>query len=251
MRKVARDGWPALLLVGVVVLGWQVAVSLTEVRPQVLPSPLRVLQQGWIYRADLWANTVPTLVETAVGFAVSLTVGWVLAIAMDFVPWLRRALIPLLVTSQTLPIVAIAPLMIIWFGFGLLPKVLVIALVTFFPVTVGLVEGFAAADRSATDLLRSMGASRLQQFRYLRLPGALPRFFTALRIGIAYAVTGAIFAEYVGATSGLGIFMSVQKNSFRTDLVLAAVVVTALLSVLLYALTYLVERAVVPWNRAR
>jgi ABC-type nitrate/sulfonate/bicarbonate transport system permease component len=251
LRKVARDGWPALLLVGVVVLGWQVAVSLTEVRPQVLPSPLRVLQQGWIYRADLWANTVPTLVETAVGFAVSLTVGWVLAIAMDFVPWLRRALIPLLVTSQTLPIVAIAPLMIIWFGFGLLPKVLVIALVTFFPVTVGLVEGFAAADRSATDLLRSMGASRLQQFRYLRLPGALPRFFTALRIGIAYAVTGAIFAEYVGATSGLGIFMSVQKNSFRTDLVLAAVVVTALLSVLLYALTYLVERAVVPWNRAR
>jgi ABC-type nitrate/sulfonate/bicarbonate transport system permease component len=172
-----------------------------------------------------------------------------LAVSMDFVPWLRRALIPLLVASQTLPIVAIAPLMIIWFGFGLLPKVLVIALVTFFPVTVGLVDGFAAAERSATDLLRSMGASRLQQFRYLRLPGALPRFFTALRIGIAYAVTGAIFAEYVGATAGLGIFMSVQQHSFRTDLVLAAVLVTALLSVLLFALTYLVERAVVPWSR--
>jgi ABC-type nitrate/sulfonate/bicarbonate transport system permease component len=249
LRRVARDGWPALLLVGVVVLGWQVAVNVTGVRPQVLPSPLRVLQQGWTHRADVWANTVPTCVETAVGFTVSLTVGWVLAVSMDFVPWLRRALIPLLVSSQTLPIVAIAPLMIIWFGFGLLPKVLVIALITFFPVTVGLVDGFAAAERSATDLLRSMGASRLQQFRYLRLPGALPRFFTALRIGIAYAVTGAIFAEYVGATAGLGIFMSVQQHSFRTDLVLAAVLVTALLSVLLFALTYLVERAVVPWSR--
>jgi ABC-type nitrate/sulfonate/bicarbonate transport system permease component len=249
VRELARDGWPSLLLVVVVVLGWQVAVNLTGVRPQVLPSPLRVVQQGWAYRADVWVNTVPTLIETAVGFTVSIAVGWVLAVSMDFVPWLRRALIPLLVASQTIPIVAIAPLLIIWFGFGLLPKVLVIALITFFPVTVGLVEGFAAAERSATDLLRSMGASRLQQFRYLRLPGALPRFFTALRIGITYAVTGAIFAEYVGATAGLGIFMSVQKNSFRTDLVLAAVLVTALFSLLLFALTYLVERVVVPWSR--
>ena len=140
-------------------------------------------------------------------------------------------------------------MLIIWFGFGLLPKVLVIALVTFFPITVGLIEGFAATDRQATSLLRSMGASRWQQFRYVRLPGALPRFFTALRIGITYAVTGAIFAEYVGATAGLGIFMSLQKNSFRTDLVLAAVLVTALLSVALFLLTYAVERLVVPWYR--
>ena len=157
-------------------------------------------------------------------------------------PWLRRALTPLLVASQTLPIVAIAPLMIIWFGFGLLPKVVVIALVTFFPIAIGLIEGFAATDRQATNLLRSMGASRLDQFRYVRLPGAMPSFFTALRIGITYAVTGAIFAEYVGATAGLGIFMQVQKNSFRTDLVLAAVVVTAAVSVTLFALTYLVQR---------
>ena len=101
----------------------------------------------------------------------------------------------------------------------------------------------------ATNLLRSMGASRWDQFRYVRLPGALPSFFTALRIGITYAVTGAIFAEYVGATAGLGIFMNLQKNSFRTDLVLAAVVVTALISVALFALTHVVERLVIPWHR--
>jgi ABC-type nitrate/sulfonate/bicarbonate transport system permease component len=240
---------PPLVLVAVGLAVWQWYVTVAEVRPQVLPSPLRVLEQGWAYREQIWANTVPTVQVTAVGFTVSLALGWALAVAVDFSPWLRRALTPLLVASQTLPIIAIAPLLIIWFGFGLLPKVVVIALVTFFPIAVGLIEGFAATDRQATSLLRSMGASRWAQFRHVRLPGALPRFFTALRIGITYAVTGAIFAEYVGATAGLGIFMSLQKNSFRTDLVLAAVLVTALLSVTLFLLTYAVERLVIPWYR--
>jgi ABC-type nitrate/sulfonate/bicarbonate transport system permease component len=246
-RAVVRVAPPLVLIL--LCLGiWQWYVTAAGIRPQVLPTPLRVVQQGWAFRAVIWANTVPTLQVTLVGFAVSLAVGWLLAVAVDFSPWLRRALTPLLVASQTLPIIAIAPLLIIWFGFGLLPKIVVIALVTFFPVAVGLIEGFAATERPATNLLRSMGASRWQQFRYVRLPGALPRFFTSLRIGITYAVTGAIFAEYVGATVGLGLFMNLQKNSFRTDLVLAAVVVTALLSVTLFALTYLVERLVIPWN---
>jgi ABC-type nitrate/sulfonate/bicarbonate transport system permease component len=247
---VARRVGPPVVLVLLLLLVWQVCVGVFEVAPQVLPSPVRVLEQGWAHRDQLWVNTLPTLQETAIGFAVSLALGWVLAVAIDFSGWLRRALTPLLVVSQTLPIIAIAPLLIIWFGFGLLPKVVVVALVTFFPIVVGLVEGFAATDRQATGLLRSMGASRWEQFRLVRLPGALPRFFTALRIGITYAVTGAIFAEYVGATAGLGIFMNVAKNSFRTDLVLAAVVVTAGLSVALFALTYAVERLVIPWNQA-
>jgi ABC-type nitrate/sulfonate/bicarbonate transport system permease component len=240
---------PPLVLVVAGLVAWQWIVTATGVRPQVLPAPLRVVEQGWAFREQIWANTVPTLQVTAVGFGVSLVLGWALAVAVDFSPWLRRALTPLLVASQTLPIIAIAPLLIIWFGFGLLPKVVVIALVTFFPVAVGLIEGFAATDRAASDLLRSMGASRWEQFRYVRLPGALPRFFTALRIGITYAVTGAIFAEYVGARAGLGIFMNLQKNSFRTDLVLAAVVVTAVISVTLFLLTYVVERLVIPWDR--
>ncbi len=245
-----RRVWPALVVVAGLLVVWQVAVQLSGVRPQVLPTPLRVVEQGWAFRDVLWDNTVPTLQVTAVGFAVSLAVAWALAIAVDFSPFLRRALTPLLVASQTLPIIAIAPLLIIWFGFGLLPKVLVIALVTFFPVAVGLIEGFAATDREATALLRSMGASRWQRFRYVRLPGAMPSFFTALRIGITYAVTGAVFAEYVGAKAGLGIFMQLQKNSFRTDLVLAAVLVTAVLSVALFGLTFLVQRLVAPWYRA-
>ena len=246
-RRVLDRAWPPLLLVVAGLVVWQWCVTAFAIRPQVLPSPLRVLQQGWAFREQIWANTVPTVQVTAVGFAVSLALGWALAIAVDFSPWLRRALTPLLVASQTLPIIAIAPLLIIWFGFGLFLKVVVIALVTFFPIAVGLIEGFAATDRQASNLLRSMGASRWAEFRYVRLPGALPSFFTALRIGITYAVTGAIFAEYVGATAGLGIFMNLQKNSFRTDLVLAAVLVTALLSVALFGLTYLAQRLVIPW----
>ncbi|ANY08666.1 ABC transporter permease [Pseudonocardia sp. HH130630-07] len=240
---------PAALVVVALLVLWQAAVTVSGVRPQVLPSPLRVVEQGWAFRGVLWENTLPTVAVTVVGFTVSLVVAWALAVAVDFSSWLRRALTPLLVASQTLPVVAIAPLLIIWFGFGLLPKVLVIALVTFFPIAVGLIEGFAATDRSATALLRSMGASRWQRFRYVRLPGAMPSFFTALRIAITYAVTGAIFAEYVGARAGLGIFMQLQKNQFRTDLVLAAVAVTAVLSVALFGLTFLVQRLVTPWYR--
>ncbi|GAD82182.1 putative ABC transporter permease protein [Nocardia asteroides NBRC 15531] len=241
---------PSFVTVAVLVVIWQVYVTSSGVRPQVLPSPLRVVQQGWAHRAEIGTHATATLQVTLVGFAVSLVLAWTLAVIVDFSPWLRRALVPLFVASQTVPIVAIAPLMIIWFGFGLLPKVLVVALVTFFPMAVGLIEGFAAADRDAGALLRSMGASRLQEFRYVRLPSALPRFFTALRIGITYAVVGAVFAEYVGASVGLGIYMSLQKNSFRTDLVLAAVLVTALLSITLYLSTFAIERLVAPWARA-
>ncbi|NKS24523.1 ABC transporter permease subunit [Rhodococcus hoagii] len=238
---------PAVVVALALVAAWQIYVTICGIRPQVLPSPGRVLEQGWAHRDDIAVHAWATLQVTLIGFAVSLVVAWALAILVDFSPWLRRAFVPLFVVSQTLPIIAIAPLMIIWFGFGLLPKVLVIALATFFPMAIGLIEGFASADREAGALLRSMGASKWQQFRYVRLPSALPRFFTALRIGVTYAVVGAVFAEYVGASSGLGIYMSVQKNSFRTDLVLAAVLVTATISVALYLCTFAIERVVAPW----
>ncbi|WP_261773514.1 ABC transporter permease [Rhodococcoides corynebacterioides] len=236
-----------MILVAILIAVWESYVRLADVSPRVLPAPSRVVVQGWANREVIAGHAASTLQVTLLGFALALAVSWIIATCVDFSPWLRRAVVPLLVISQTLPIVALAPLMIIWFGFGILPKLLVVALVTFFPMTVGLVEGFASADRDSDRLLRSMGASRRQQFRYVRLPSAIPRFFTSLRIGITYAVVGAVFAEYVGASSGLGIYMSQQKNAFRTDLVLAAVVVTALCSVVLFLSTYLVQRIVAPW----
>lgn len=240
--------WVPLAFLAALIVVWEAAVHLSDVRPQVLPPPSLVAESGWAHRSSILAHARATLGVTAVGFGVSLVCAWVIAIAIDFSPLMRRGLIPLLVASQTVPVIAIAPLMIIWFGFGLLPKVLVVALVTFFPVAIGLVEGFSRTDREASALLRSMGAGRGREFALVRLPSAMPLFFTSLRIGITYAVIGAIFAEYVGAREGLGIYMSVQKNAFRTDLVLAAVAVTAAVSIALYLSTYLVERLVIPWH---
>ena len=170
------------------------------------------------------------------------------AVALDRWAPVRRAVEPLLVTSQTIPIVAIAPLFVIWFGFGLLPKVLIVVLVTFFPVAIALLDGFGRVDPEAMTLMRSMGATARQTFRKLRWPSALPSLFTGLRISAVYAVIGAIFGEYVGATDGLGIWMRVSQNSFRTDLVFGAILLTAIVSVALYLGVGVVERAVVPWS---
>ena len=250
LRRAAARALPALLLATAMLVAWEAYVRLSGVRPQVLPPPTRVLTEGWAFRDLIWAHLLPTLGETAIGFSLAILVGTAAAIVIDWSQAARRALYPMLVASQAIPVVAVAPLLVLWFGFGLLPKALVVALVTFFPITVGWVDGFAATERAASNLLRSMGASRWQVFRLVRLPGALPSFFSGLRIAITYAVVGAIFAEYVGAKRGLGIFMQLQQNSFRTDLVMAAVVVTAAISVTLFLATYAVERAAIPWHAA-
>jgi ABC-type nitrate/sulfonate/bicarbonate transport system permease component len=168
---------------------------------------------------------------------------------MDFTPPIRRAVYPIMVASQTLPIVAIAPLFVVIFGFGLMPKMLLVALATFFPLTVSLAAGFATADGDADRLLRSMGAGRWRIFWTVRVPGALPFFFSGLRVAITYAIGGAVFAEYQGAESGLGIYLQQMQQVFRTDLVFATVAVIAACSIALFALTYLLERWLTPWRR--
>jgi ABC-type nitrate/sulfonate/bicarbonate transport system permease component len=214
---------------------------------RVLPAPSRVATAGWADRDDLARNVLPTMRSVAVGFLVSVSFAFVLSVLLDRSRWARRAIVPLLIGSQTLPIIVLAPLMVLWFGFGLTPKVVLVALVTFFPIVVALVDGYASSDRDATTLLRTMGAGWWTGFRLLRLPSALPRFFTGLRIAITYAVVAAIFAEYAGAFSGLAVYLQGAQSSGRTDLVLAAVVVSSALTLGLYALTIALERLTVPW----
>jgi ABC-type nitrate/sulfonate/bicarbonate transport system permease component len=172
-----------------------------------------------------------------------------MSVLVDFFAPLRRALFPVLIISQTLPLVAIAPLVVLWFGFGLTPKILLVALVTFFPILVALVQGYGSADAETESLLRSMGAGRWRVFRLVRLPSASPFFFAGLRIAITYAVVGAIFAEYAGAESGLGIYMLGAKNNFRTDLVLAAVGISAILTLALFGCTVALQHLATPWTR--
>jgi ABC-type nitrate/sulfonate/bicarbonate transport system permease component len=195
----------------------------------------------------LWWHTRQTLTETVIGFLLAIAVAVVCATAIEFFGVVRRALLPVLITSQTIPIIALAPLLVLWFGYGALPKVLVVALVCFFPMVVALAHGLAAADPELVRLYRTFGASRLQVFRHVRVPSSLPVFFAGVRIAITYSVIGAIFGEYAGASRGLGVFLQTAKNSYRTDLVFGMIAVTAALSLALYGLAAIVERLVVPW----
>ena len=247
---IARRWAPPLLVSGAVLLVWEAYCRVAAVSPVVLPAPSRIMEQLWLFRGDAVRHTLPTLAETAVGLALSLVVSVAAAVLMDRFELVRRALQPLLVASQTVPVVAIAPLLVLWFGFGLAPKVLIVVLVTFFPVTIALLDGFGAATGEATDLLRSIGASRSQLFRNLRWPAALPSLFTGLRIAATYGVIGAVFGEYVGAYEGLGIWMQLSQNAFRTDLVFAAILLAAVLSVALFALVVALERLLIPWYSA-
>ena len=242
-----RDRLPAVALVVAILVAWEAYVRVSGVAPIVLPAPSRIAAALWDFRADAARHALPTIIETVVGFLLAVVLAVTSAAAMDRVPFIRRAVEPILVTSQTIPVVAIAPLFLLWFGFGVLPKILIVVVVTFFPIVVALLDGFGSTSRDASDLLRSYGATDGQAFRKLRWPNALPAFFTGLRIAVVYAVIGAIFGEYVGAREGLGIWMLLSQNAFRTDLVFAAILVTSVVSLVLYWVVGLVRRATIPW----
>ena len=238
---------PALVCFFLLLLVWQWYATQPEVDTQLLPSPLFVWTQLVLHRDLLWSHMLVTLYETAVGFTMALVAGIVFATLMDFSSWLRRGLYPLLVMSQTIPFVAIAPLLLLWFGFGLVSKIILITLVCFFPITVALTDGLGATDTEALKLYRTFGAGPVRIFWSLRLPGAVPTLFSGIRIAVSYSIVSAIFSEYIGATAGLGFYMELNQRSYSTAGVMATVAVIALLTASLFVLTGLVERLVIPW----
>lgn len=250
MRWLLVEALPATVLLAALLAIWQwYATSQTNAvfSVLILPPPTAVWGALITQRAALLANAAVTLEETAVGFAAALAAGIVFGVLVDSSSWLRRALYPLLVTSQTIPLITLAPALVLWFGFGLTSKAIVVLLVCFFPITVGLADGLRAVDPELIKLYRAFGAGPIRIFWLVRLPGALPSLFSGVRIGIAYSVIGAIFAEYVGASAGLGFFMRLEQSSFAIDAVLAAVVVSAVLSIALFGLVAIVERVALPW----
>ena len=248
-RGIRNIAAPVALIVAFFGL-WELYSRNSSIGDTVLPPVSRVIQAGWADRESLWANTVPTLREVLIGFLVSVLFAFLISVSLDVSPKANRAVMPLLIGSQTVPLIVLAPLFVIWFGFGFFPKILLVTLVTFFPVVVGLVDGYASSERDAVTLLRTMGAKTFLVFRLVRLPSALPGFFTGLRIGITYAVVAAIFAEYAGAVDGLGVYIQGASGSFRTDLVLAGVLVAATVTLILYGLTVVLQRLTIPWYAA-
>ncbi len=246
-RSSIRDFLPPLLLLLGLLAVWQLAARALRVPKWILPAPAEIARAG----AETWRlltwHGAQTALETALGLALAVLTGLGLAVAIDLSPTLRRTLYPLLVASQTVPIMALAPLLTIWFGYGMASKAVVVALVCFFPIAVATADGLRAADPDLLGLLRSMGASQRQVFLTVRLPGALPGFFSGLRIAITYSVVGAIIGEWVGAARGLGVYMIRASNSYLTERVFAAIMVTTLLSVGLFLLVGAVERLTLPW----
>ncbi|MFD2816879.1 ABC transporter permease [Paracoccus aerius] len=242
---------PPLLLAASLLAGWEIYCRLADVAPLILPAPSGVLQALVSDRADIGAHALSTIAVVALGFSLSVGFAFLVSIMLHFLPWAKKGLMPLFVASQTVPLVALAPLMILWFGFGLLPKVLLVILVTFFPMLLSLLSGYQQTPTDFTDLLASMGARRFSVFRHAVLPSARPSFFAGLRISATYAIVATIFAEYAGARRGLGIYILAAKNNFHADLVLAAVVVSAGLTLALLGAIRLLDRLTARGPKAR
>lgn len=248
MNAVRRWIWP-LLVLAVLIAIWEVAVRIAQTPRWMLPPPSAIARTMWTDRSLLLYHTRVTLVEVALGFGLALVAGLAAGVAIDSSRIVERAVYPLIIASQTIPMVALAPLMLIWFGYGLMPKVLVTALVSFFPLAVNTVDGLRAADGEVLSLLRSLGAGRWTRFRLAKLPAALPSIFSGARIAIAFSVIGAVFGELVGASAGLGYLMQRAAAQFLTARVFAAIVILALLGTGLFAAVTILERLLLPWRR--
>jgi len=238
----ALQNLPAAVFFVALLAAWQVIVTARHVSDFILPSPLAILETTVRYFPLLLRHTWTTTYEIGLGFGIGNAIAVALALLIvNFKP-VERATYPLIIALQTVPKVAIAPLFLVWFGSGIAPKVIITALICFFPTIVNTVQGLKATDTNAVDLLRLVAASRLQVFTKLQFPNALPYFFAGLKISIALAVIGAIIGEWVGANSGLGYVIMYSTQTMRTDFMFAALLLVSVLGVVLYMVVALFER---------
>lgn len=196
----------------------------------------------------LWLHTASTIRMTIVGFAIGTSIGVILSFILHLSPRLKSAVYPLLILSQNVPTIALAPLLMIWFKFGVLPKMIIITLVCFFPVAVATLDGLTRTDAVMVNYMRMIGASRRQLFLKLELPHALPSLFSGLKISATYSVMGAVIAEWLGSDKGIGVYMLLSKAGFRTDRVFVSIFVIVALSLLLFSLIVLLEKICVRWK---
>jgi len=241
----------AVLVFAALIGVWQLVVLVGGYDATILPGPGDVATSLWDDRGLLWSNLLVTAQEVALGILVALVLGFVLAVALHFSGTLRRGVYPLLVASQAVPIVIIAPLLVVWFGFGMAPKLAIIALVCFFPVVVTTLDALRAVDPDQLKLMRTLDATRWQAFRWAEAPAALPAALSGAKIAVAVAVIGAVFAEYAGSSDGLGHLMLQAIPQLETARAYAAVVLLAAFAVLLFSALALAERRLVPWANRR
>lgn len=240
--------WLAPIGFAALVIGfWQLLTVVTDIPESSLPSPTQVADAFWTQRDLLIENSWVTIQEILLGYGAAIVLGITLAILIHSSKLIERALYPWLVVSQMVPIPAIAPIIVIWTGFDLRPKIIVIMLVCFFPIAVNTIDGLRAVEPDMIRLLKTLRASWWQRFRKAQLPAALPFVFSGLKIGAALSVIGAVFAEWVGASEGLGYLILVLNNATQTAEMFATIIALALIGIGLFALVSLIERLTLPW----
>ena len=241
--------WPPLALLAAAVGLWEVVVRAAHVPDYLFPAPSAVASALGSDAGLLWHATLVSLREIVLGYLLAVAVALLLAVLLHFSTALRRALLPILVLSQTVPTVLLAPILAILLGYGIEPKLIVVAIVCFFPIVVNTVDGLRSADAELVRMMRTLDGGRLAIFRRVELPGALPAVFSGARIAATYAAVGAVFGEWAGSSAGLGFVMLQAEPSLETARIFAAVLILSLIALALYALVSLSERLLLPWQQ--
>jgi ABC-type nitrate/sulfonate/bicarbonate transport system permease component len=247
MRKNIKYKYYPMIFFIVLLLIWETISRFEVFPPFILPSPSSILVSLVTNFTSMQYDILITLYEAAVGFIIAIILSVAIAIAMDSIIGFKKTIYPVLIISQTVPIIIIAPLFIIWFGYGYAPKIIIVTLICFFPITISLLQGLIAVDKELVDLLRSMGSNKLQIYKFVKIPSAMPSFFSGLKIAATYSIMGATIGEWVGGKNGLGVYMIRAKQAFETDRVFAAIIIIVILSILLLKLIEFVERKNMPW----
>ena len=238
---------PVMILVGIVVL-WELWVQIWNIPKWQLPSPSEIALELAASRGLLLGHTLVTLEEIVLGFIAALAAGLLLATGIAYSRILERSVYPIVIASQTVPIIAIAPLLLIWVGYGIAPKVIVVALICFYPIAVNTVDGLKAVDPDMVNMIKTLGASRWQVFTKLQMPTAMPYMFSGIKVGISVSVIAAVIGEWVGASAGLGYLITYSQPLFLTARVFAAIVVLSAMGISLFVLASVVERMMLPWH---
>lgn len=237
------------LIIGAVLIYWQIMSSNGSIPKFMLPSPLDVVKA---FKEDfdlLMEDAKYSLTEAFTGLGLGIALGFVIAMIMDSCKLAYKAIYPVLVVTQTIPSVALAPLLVLWFGYEMTPKIVLIVITSFFPIAVGLLDGFKSADKDALNLMKAMGAGPLQRFLHIKVPSAMSHFFSGLRISVSYSIIGAVVAEWLGGFDGLGVYMTRVRKAYRFDKMFAVIFFVSFLSlVLMYAVT-LIQKLCMPWTR--
>lgn len=241
--------WPPVLTIVLLIVVWQAAVEVFNIPKYILPSPIAIIQEAIASFDRFRIHAEATIKLTLLGFVVGSSVGLLIAFLLHMSDKVKAAVYPLLLLSQNIPTIVLAPLFLMWFGFGLFPKLLVITLVCFFPIAVSMLDGFAQTDRTMLNYMKMIGASRRQIFFKLELPHALPYLFSGLKIAATYSVMGAIIAEWLGGSDkGIGMYMLLQQSAFRVDRVFVAILLIVMLSMLLFGVIVLLEKWLIRWK---